>query len=130
MKGPSIGYAYPKDTSLINRHLNKPEILSLFPEPIEFKWSYLKNVNELQLLELIAIKRTRNEKSVLTAKNLKGTKAEYSNYGEAIVAIQFDEQGSVVWEEFTKKNIGRAIAITINDVVFSAPIVNSEIVWR
>lgn len=66
----------------------------------------------------------------LTGKNLKSASAQYSNgqgLGEPEVALQFDDEGTKLFAELTKKNLGKKIAIFLDGELQIAPTVQSEI---
>ncbi len=46
---------------------------------------------------------------------------------ESEVAIEFDKEGADIFEVITEKNIGKRLAIYIDDVLISAPVVNDKI---
>lgn len=66
----------------------------------------------------------------LTGKNLKTASAQYSNgqgLGEPEVALQFDDEGTKLFAELTKKNLGKQIAIFLDGELQIAPTVQVEI---
>lgn len=66
----------------------------------------------------------------LTGKNLKSATAQYSSgqgVGEPEVALQFDEEGTKLFAELTKKNLGKEIAIFLDGQLQIAPTVQVEI---
>lgn len=66
----------------------------------------------------------------LTGKNLKNATAQYSQgqgLGEPEVALQFDDEGTKLFAELTKKNLNKQIAIFLDGELQIAPTVQSEI---
>ncbi len=66
----------------------------------------------------------------LTGKNLKSAAAQYSNgqgLGEPEVALQFDDEGTKLFADLTKKNLGKQIAIFLDGELQIAPTVQVEI---
>ncbi|HOW60350.1 MAG TPA: protein translocase subunit SecD [Candidatus Moranbacteria bacterium] len=66
----------------------------------------------------------------LTGKNLKNATAQYSQgqgLGEPEVALQFDDEGTKLFAELTKKNLGKKIAIFLDGQLQIAPTVQAEI---
>lgn len=45
----------------------------------------------------------------------------------AVLSIEFDKSGKQIWQDMTKRNIGKSIAIVLDRKVLYAPIVQSEI---
>lgn len=66
----------------------------------------------------------------LTGKNLKNATAQYSNgqgLGEPEIALQFDDEGTKLFADLTKKNLGKQIAIFLDGELQIAPTVQVEI---
>lgn len=66
----------------------------------------------------------------LTGKNLKTATAQYSNgqgLGEPEVSLQFDDEGTKLFAEITKKNLGKQLAIFLDNELQIAPTVQVEI---
>jgi protein-export membrane protein SecD len=65
----------------------------------------------------------------LTGKNLKNASVDFSNQGmsETQVALKFDDEGTKLFAELTKKNIGKSLAIYLDGQIISAPTVQAEI---
>ena len=66
--------------------------------------------------------------SGLTGKNLKKSQVTFdTNSGKPQVSLEFDGNGGKIFEEVTKRNVGKTIAIFLDDSLLSAPQVNSAI---
>ncbi|MFA7209163.1 MAG: protein translocase subunit SecD [Parcubacteria group bacterium] len=65
----------------------------------------------------------------LTGKNLKNATVDFASQGlsEPQVALKFDDEGTKLFAELTKGNIGKSIAIYLDEQIISAPIVQAEI---
>jgi protein-export membrane protein SecD len=65
----------------------------------------------------------------LSGKNLKSASVEFKSQGlsEPEVALKFDAEGTTLFAELTKKNIGKSIAIYLDGQILSAPTVQAEI---
>lgn len=48
--------------------------------------------------------------------------------GEPIVALSFNEEGAQLFQEITRDNIGKTVAIYLDGSIISAPVVNTEII--
>lgn len=126
-KGPVIGYCHANDTSLVSQMLSSPEVIRQLPENIKVHWAEKPVDKEGKLYELIAVRENplRKKISNKNIKNSKVLKSEYSDSWE--VYIQFDDEGMQIWSTMTRENIGKAIAICIDDKVVSYPTVKGEI---
>lgn len=65
----------------------------------------------------------------LTGKNLKNAQAQFTQQGisEPEVLLQFDEEGTKLFSEITKRNLGKKVAIYLDGEIQMAPVVQSEI---
>lgn len=66
----------------------------------------------------------------LTGKDLKNTQVVFDNAssGQPLVQLDFTPQGSKLFAEITKRNVGKPLAIVLDNQVIEAPTVNQEIV--
>ncbi len=129
-QGPVIGYANYKDTADINKYLAMPEVKAELPKDLSLKWgvSAADFDKKKQTFELYAIKVTeRNGKAPLEGDVITDAKDEFNQYSKPIVTMAMNNDGARRWAQLTKQNIGRAIAIVLDNYVYSAPNVNTEI---
>jgi len=65
----------------------------------------------------------------LTGKNLQSAGVEFTNQGvsEPQIALKFDDEGAKLFADLTKENIGKTIAIYLDGVPLTTPVVNTEI---
>ena len=127
--GPSIGIANAKDTSAINAYLAMPQIRSLFPRDMIFRWT-AKSVDEAGLYyNLIALKvTTRDGQPPLDGDVITDARQDYDQMGSTPeVSMQMNADGAKTWQRMTKENVGKSIAIVLDGYVRSYPRVNGEI---
>ena len=129
--GACIGYANYADTAKINRWLNMPQIEALFPAEFKAYWtvkpsSYIEGGNTY---ELVAIKATsRDGLAPLDGGAVTDARVQYGNNGgNPHVSMTMNAEGANIWARMTKDNIGRQIAIVLDGMVYSYPVVNTEI---
>ncbi len=132
--GACVGFANGSDTAMVNKLLRTPEAKSVFPSELRLLWSvkpseYVKGGN---IYELVAIKAaTRDGKAPLDGGAVTDARVSYSgqgvNKGNPTVSMTMNAEGASVWARLTKDNIGKQIAIVLDDLVYSYPNVNSEI---
>ena len=129
--GACIGYANYSDTAKINRWLKMPQIEALFPPEFKAYWTvkpsaYIQGGNTF---ELVAIKATsRDGQAPLDGGAVTDARVQYgSNGGNPNVSMTMNAEGANVWARMTKDNIGRQIAIVLDGMVYSYPVVNTEI---
>jgi len=131
-RGACIGYANYADTSKINSYLHLPQVAELFPA--EFKAMWTVKPSEMDpngnTYELVAIKATsRDGKAPLDGGVVTDARVNYSNDrgGHPEVSMTMNAEGANIWARMTKDNIDRQIAIVLDGMVYSYPVVNSEI---
>ena len=127
-QGPIAGYAHYKDTAEINRYLAMPEVQVELPKDLHLKWGVSAYDQKAQIFELYAIKSTeRNGRAPLEGDVVVDARDEYDQYGKPAVSMSMNTDGARRWAQLTKQNIGRSIAIVLDNYVYSAPTVNQEI---
>ena len=131
--GACIGYSQGIDTILVNRYLSLPEVKDIFPVEFRPLWSVKPSqyVGE-NVYELVAIKvATRDGKAPLDGGAVTDARVSYSqsgvNNGSPTVSMSMNAEGANVWAKLTKDNIGKQIAIVLDGLVYSYPVVNTEI---
>jgi SecD/SecF fusion protein len=127
-----IGMARVSDTSAINKLLARPEARQAMAAKPELRllWSAKPMSN---IVSLYAIKDpSLKGKAQLDGKSIIDARQDFDpTTGDVTVEMTMDpEVGTPVWRDMTKKNAAdnkRAIAIVMDNLVYSAPSVNSEI---
>ena len=120
-----------KDTATINRIFEREDVQSIIPANMKLLWSVkpIKNeaVNAPELLELHAIKTTRTGKAPLTGEVITDARQELDQRSRPAISMQMNATGAKNWRRLTGNNIGRRIAIVLDNYVYSAPNVEGEI---
>ena len=128
MRGATMGYAHFSDTAKVNRILNMPEVKALFPDDLIPMWS-VKPFDNNQY-ELVAIKASLNGEAALRGerdqKFITDARVQY-NGASPEVSMSMSAEAAKVWARLTKDNINRQIAIVLDNMVYSHPVVNTEI---
>ena len=135
MRGSTIGTASVKDTAKVNRYLKMPQIRELFPRDIRFLWD-VKAIKdpvsnkESDRFGLHAIKVTgRDGRPPLSGDVITDARGDFNQRGGSMaeVNMSMNSEGAQTWARLTKENIGRSIAIVLDNNVYSAPTVQVEI---
>ena len=124
--GSTVGYALPKDTSLINKYLRMPQVKAVFPRDARLMWEMQASENGMVSLHAIKI-TTRNGKAPLEGDAVTDAKQDYDQQGRPVVSMQMNSEGAKTWARLTKENINHCIAIVLDGMVASSPVVNDEI---
>ncbi|HNT93106.1 MAG TPA: protein translocase subunit SecDF [Bacteroidales bacterium] len=129
--GSIIGFAAGKDTARVNDYLAMNQIKSLFPRELKFYWSQnpFKWDPTNTLYELHAIKiTTRDGRAPLTGDVITAARPSTGVTGSDIkVDFSMNAEGAKIWQRMTRDNIGRCIAVVLDDYVRSYPRVQNEI---
>jgi len=68
------------------------------------------------------------KRTVLTGETLSGAEVRYDNdFNEPYVAITFNSIGAMIFQEVTRANVKKRLAIVLDDNVYSAPVIQEEI---
>lgn len=129
--GAVVGIAHTKDMDKINEYLGMKQVKDVLPRNLAFKWGVKAIDEKEQYYELYAIKVTNRDGSpALGGDVVTDANADFSQQGgrsEQVVSMSMNAEGAKDWARLTKENIGRAVAIVLDDMVYSAPNVNDEI---
>jgi len=120
---------------------------SVWPNLVEsqFGWHIIKKIEErgegdaleIHAAHILIVKRSIDQYpdlkwvvTGLTGKNLKSASVDYQSQGVGSpqVALQFDAEGTKLFADITKKNIGKPVAIFLDKEIISQPTVQNEIV--
>ena len=125
-----VGYADYKDTAQVNTYLAMKEVKEMLPKDLRLKWG-VKGADfdkTGRIFELYAIKSSeRNGRAPLEGDVITDAKDEFDSFGKPCVSMSMNTDGSRRWAVLTKNNVGKSIAIVLDDYVYSAPNVNGEI---
>ena len=125
-KSATVGYAAIKDTARVNALLKK--VKDVFPRNLKLKWTIKPRQEGTEILELTALKVTsRDGTASLGGDVIVDARQDYSQTGQVEVSMQMNSEGAKAWKRLTGDNIGKQIAIVLDDYVYSAPNVNGEI---
>ena len=128
--GAMIGSANVRDTAKVMAYLNLKQVHALFPLNIRFLWSMKpeKRDKSQSIYDLYAIKGTRDGRPPLDGSAISSARSEFGqNKASAEVAMSMNPEGAKKWAHLTKDNVGRCIAIVLDNSVASAPVVQTEI---
>ena len=128
----AVGTAKIADKIKADELLRRADILELFPEDLKFMWSAepekMDDKSKEMGYRLYACKVPQSGKADVGGKDiLKASTGYDSQNGDITVDLQMTNEGADKWAKMTAENVGKFIAITMDDVVYSAPRVNQAI---
>ena len=129
--GPVVGWAAIKDTAKVNAFLRSPVAQSTFPRNLKFLWG-VKPLEKSKIYELYAIKLAGSENGpVLQGDVINDARADNDQRGNPEVIMNMNSEGAQKWRTITAEASAgpekKAIAIVLDDNVYSAPNVQNEI---
>ena len=137
-EGASLGIATSKaDTALINNYLKIARSKNVFPAKLKFMWG-AKEVEQKNeegkvvgsYFELFAIKQTDSKgKAALSGDIITDARKDYDQRqgGVPLISMSMNNEAAQKWKVITGSNTGKCVAVVMDNMVYSAPRVNSEI---
>ncbi len=127
---PIVGVVHVRDTATVSKYLALKQVRDRLPSKVVFKWAVKPVDAKEQYYQLIALKAKDKKKggAAMTGDVVSNAKADFqqnSPYYE--VSMSMTSSGSGEWARLTKENIGKSIAIVLDNCVYSHPTVNNEI---
>ncbi|MDQ1095743.1 MULTISPECIES: protein translocase subunit SecD [Chryseobacterium] len=111
------------DTAVVNKILNSKVAQSLRPANIkytQFMWGYKPEANDPESLVLYAIRSNINQKAPVDGA-VESANISYDELGRVVVDMQMDSKGAKEWKTLTEKNVGKPVAVTLDNRVYTAP---------
>lgn len=126
-----VGYANVRDTAAINKIITSDVAKQVLPSDVKLLWGAkpADGLSTKNVFELYAIKVTQsNGRAPLEGDVITDASDQFNNVtGAPEVSMTMNSDGARRWAALTKANVGKAIAIVLDNVVYSAPRVNGEI---
>ena len=124
-----IGYTLKKDSAVLNAYLALPEVKSKFPSNLVFMYGKPdeSDPKAKDVLPLYAIKTLENGLAELEGDHVANATQDFDERGKVAIKMNMDKIGTSIWAKMTSKNVGKPIAIVLDNIVYSAPNVNDAI---
>ena len=128
-KGACLGYAHYADTAKINRYFAMPQVKELFPAEFKPMWTVHASQMDENIYELVAIKAASADgKAPLDGGYVTDARVQFGNTaGTPEVSMSMNGEGAGIWARLTGDNIGKQIAIVLDGMVYSYPVVHGKI---
>lgn len=119
---------YLKDTARANAVLNAPEVRGLFPADAFFAWDRktFKATDGKEILPLYFLKKSGG-RAPLEGDVITDAANDYDDRGRPEVTMNMNPEGARKWKNLTAANVGRPVAILLDNLVYTAPNVQNEI---
>lgn len=124
--GPVIGTVNVQDTALVNTIMNSKEAKQLLPTNLKARWSVKAIDDKGRYFNLIALK-TNQGRPALGGDVVTDATSDFDNMQGNVVSMTMNDEGARQWARVTQQNLNKAVAIVLDDQVYSYPNVNSVI---
>jgi SecD/SecF fusion protein len=135
-RGPIVGFSQVSDTDKVNEYLNYPRVRALLPanmRGLKFMWDAKPNENGI--MYLYAGKTDRQGNPAMFGDVVSDARQDFDETNSAIVNMTMNAQGASKWQRITRDAAGnpdspddnRAVAVVLDNLVYSAPLVQGEI---
>ena len=120
------------DKSKVDALLNRKDIKAQFDSQLRFMWGaekdYVDQNKKKKGWFLYACKVPENGKAKVNGSHISKASQGYDQMtGDITVDLSMNDEGIDQWSRMTTENIGRLVAISMDNVVYSAPVVRSAI---
>lgn len=122
---PYLGFISIKDTAQLNEYFNIDAVRSQFPATVKFAYGVPEKNDKgvkSEVLPLYAIKTLEGtDKAKLEGDGVQEAVQDYDDRGRPAIKMNMTKQGEKIWGDMTTANVGKPIAIVLDNIVYSAP---------
>jgi SecD/SecF fusion protein len=131
---PVVFRATEADTAAVNRMIEEGiRAGKVNAREVKYLWSVKPVEENSNIYELYAIKiedydrNTNLPKAKLDGSVITDARQDFSNTEGNEISMTMNSEGAHAWKNITHDNVGKCVAIVLDDQVYSAPRVNGEI---
>ncbi|MDB5246200.1 MAG: protein-export rane protein [Segetibacter sp.] len=127
----AIGYIQARDTGIFNSYMNMDVVKSKFPSNLV--WMFGKAESDepkaAGILPVYAVKTVEGGGALakLEGEHVSDSRQDFDERGRVAIKMNMDKVGERIWAKMTGDNVGKPIAIVMDNIVYSAPFVNGVI---
>lgn len=126
--GAIVGYAPQKNIKAINDIIAKAREKKIIDSHAKFLWSAKPLQEGSDVYALYAIKvTTRDGSALLGGDIITDARQDFTQVAGNEISMTMNNEGAREWKRITGENIGKCVAIVLDDQVYSAPTVQTEI---
>jgi protein-export membrane protein SecD len=113
-----------EDFERVQQYLALPQVQRLIPRGRELRWGFQPR-DQAQGFRILYLMDAR---PIITGEYLQDAQAQRDpQFGRPEVVFEFNRRGGRIFERATGENVGNLMAIVLDDRVYSAPIIQSQI---
>ncbi|RUA10086.1 MAG: protein translocase subunit SecDF [Flavobacteriia bacterium] len=125
-----VGSARVRDTAMVNQYLSMKEVRNLLPADMKyakFLWD-AKPIKDTDVINLYAIKSNREDAAPIEGDVISDASQVFDQLGaNPEVSMSMNSKGTKQWAKITTANVGKFVAVVLDDYVYSAPRINDAI---
>ena len=124
------GYVLASDTAAVNKIINSELASQILPTDAKLSWTVKAEKGkegEPERFALVALQTDKEGNPALTGEVVTSASTSYENLKGNAVSMTMNDEGAKRWARVTSENIGKPVAIVLDDQVYSYPTVNQEI---
>ena len=129
--GGHLGYVPVQDTGLIKSYLAREEVKNAMPVDLQWKWGFKSYDETGEFYQLYGLKSSKDGNPALAGDVITDARPVLESSGNISVSMTMNLEGARDWKLITAKAAAaqpkESIAIVLDGLVYSAPVVNSEI---
>ncbi|MDX2285601.1 MAG: protein translocase subunit SecDF [Bacteroidia bacterium] len=123
---PQVGAALSKDTAAINTIFRRDDVRALVPPNMRFAWEFKAMSPESDAYGLVAL--VDDGGPVLDGDQVATARQDFDPLsGKPVVTMNMTPEGATDWARITGANVGKHVAIMLDNMVYSYPVVNEAI---
>jgi len=127
--GPVLGSTRVADTAVINSYLRKKEIRALLPSELryaKFVWDIPQKNSDV--INLYALKSNRNDQAPIEGDVISSASQVFAQFStNPEISMTMKGAATKKWAKMTENNIGKFVAVVLDNAVYTAPRVNGKI---
>ncbi|MDE6490156.1 MAG: protein translocase subunit SecD, partial [Muribaculaceae bacterium] len=134
---PRVALAPAANREVIDAILNSPTARTILPANLKLRWSVKPEDPSMvggrkDLYTLVALRTeidpaTHQPRARMTGDCIIAAQADYENLKGNVVSMVMNSEGARQWANLTRQNIGKSVAILLDDQVYSYPNVSTAI---
>ncbi len=126
----AIGYIQARDTGILNSYLQLESVKNIFPANLVFMVGKPESEDPKAagILPVYAVKTVEGPTlAKLEGEHVSDARQDFDERGRVAIKMNMDKVGEKIWAKLTGDNVGKPIAIVMDNIVYSAPFVNGVI---
>ncbi len=122
-----VGYLATKDTAKFREYISLPAVRGNFPSNCKFLFGKVPDNKQVMFVYAMKLKNAEG-KPELTGEYITRADQDFDPMtGEVLVRMNMNTAGAQKWATITENNIGRPVAVALDDIVYTAPNINDKI---